>query len=224
MNETAVHSRITTKPDHVPDAAVYDFDMFHDPALVANPHARILELARTAPKIFWTPRNGGHWIFQGQHAVWDAARDPDSFSNESVPHEEMKAILASVPPGSPHVPIPYPLMLDPPLHNMYRQPLQQVFSPKTVMGLKDDIRALAAALIDDMSATGGCDFMAAVAEPLPVQIFLKMFGLPLDMMPAYRALVKENLAQSYRRRQFGRCAAHDEGDRDHARDRAGAPL
>ncbi len=196
MNDAAVLSPPASKPDHVADAVVFDFDMFRDPALVSNPHERILELARNAPKIFWTPRNGGHWIFQGQNAVWDASRDPDSFSNESVPHEEMKAILASIPAGSPRVPIPYPLMLDPPLHNKYRQPLQQVFSPKTVMGLKGDIRQLAVALIDEIAGKGACDFMAAVAEPLPVQIFLKMFGLPLDMMPAYRALVKENLAQS----------------------------
>jgi cytochrome P450 len=172
--------------------------MFHDPELAANPHERILDLALHAPKIFWTPRNGGHWIFQGWNAVWEAARDPDSFSNESVPHEELKRILASVPAGSPHVPVPYPIMLDPPLHQKYRQPLQQVFSPKTVMGLKDSIRELAVTLIDGIAGNGGCDFMAAVAEPLPVQIFLKMFGLPLDMMPAYRALVKENLALSTR--------------------------
>jgi cytochrome P450 len=196
MSEAAVLGPTVSKPGHVPEAAVFDFDMFHDPELGIDPHRRILELARNAPKVFWTPRNGGHWIFQGQNAVWEAARDADSFSNESIPYDELMAILASVPEGSPHVPIPYPLMLDPPLHHKYRQPLQQVFSPRTVMGLKDDIRALAVALIDGLADKDGCDFIAAVAEPLPVQIFLKMFGLPQDMMPAYRALVKENLAQS----------------------------
>ncbi len=196
MSDAVTVSPLAKQPDHVADTVVYDFDMFHDPALVADPHARILDLSRSAPKVFWTPRNGGHWIFQGQNAIWEAARDPNSFSNESIPYEELQAILASVPSGSPHMPIPYPLMLDPPLHEKYRQPLQQVFSPKTVMGLKNDIRSLAVALIDGIADTGGCDFMAAVAEPLPVQIFLKMFGLPLDMMPAYRALVKENLAAS----------------------------
>jgi cytochrome P450 len=37
--------------------------------------------------------------------------------------------------------------------------------------------------------------MSAVAEPLPVQIFLRLFGLPVERMPQYRALVKQNLAQ-----------------------------
>src|SRR5215510_3071907 len=91
----AVLSPPAQRPGHVPEAAVYDYDMFHDPELLTDPHARILQLARSAPKVFWTPRNGGHWIFQGQNAVWEAARDPDSFSNESIPYEELKAILAS---------------------------------------------------------------------------------------------------------------------------------
>jgi cytochrome P450 len=65
------------------------------------------------------------------------------------------------------------------------------------MGLKDDIRGLAVSLIDAFAGQDSCEFMGAVAEPLPVQIFLKMLGLPLDMMPAYRTLVKENfLAQA----------------------------
>jgi cytochrome P450 len=85
-------------------------------------------------------------------------------------------------------------MLDPPLHEKYRKPLQAVFSPKTVMGLKDDIRTLAVDLIEQIAGKDSCEFMGAVAEPLPVQIFLKMLGLPLDMMPAYRALIKENFA------------------------------
>ena len=73
----------------------------------------VLELVRETPEVFWTRRNGGHWVFRGQNAVFDAARDPESFSNESIPHAELLAILAARPPGSPRVPLPYPLMLDP---------------------------------------------------------------------------------------------------------------
>ena len=169
--------------------------MFRDPGLRTNPHDRLLELVHDAPKIFWTPRNGGHWMFLGHDAVADAARDTDSFSNEAIPQEQLQAMLARLPEGTPHVPVPYPLMLDPPRHQQYRQPLLRVFSPKAVKAMQDDIRSLACALIDQILSKGRCEFMSAVAEPLPVQIFLRMFGLPLEMMPAYRALVKENFAQ-----------------------------
>jgi cytochrome P450 len=195
MEEQSAMSQAVRKPDHVADAVFYDFDMFRDPGLRASPHERLLELIRDAPKIFWTPRNGGHWVFLGHNIVADAARDTDSFSNETIPREQLEAMLALLPEGSPHVPVPYPLMLDPPQHQKYRQPLLRVFSPKTVTGLQDSIRSLACALIDKIVGEGRCEFMSAVAEPLPVQIFLKMFGLPLEMMPDYRALVKENFAQ-----------------------------
>jgi len=38
--------------------------------------------------------------------------------------------------------------------------------------------------------------MAAVGEPFPVKVFLKMLGLPVERMPEYRALVKEILTIS----------------------------
>ncbi|MCB2076820.1 MAG: cytochrome P450 [Novosphingobium sp.] len=169
--------------------------MFHDPGLKADPHERILKLASEAPPVFWTPRNGGHWIFLGREAVFDGARDAASFSSEMMPHDQMMTMLQMMPKGSPHIPVPYPILLDPPLHEKYRQPLQGVFSPRTVSGLKDKIRNLAVDLIDPIVDQGRCEFMSSVAEPLPVQIFLKMLGLPLDMMPQYRALVKESFAE-----------------------------
>ena len=50
------------QPEHVPDELVYDWDYNADPAYVADPHARALDLLEHAPSIFWTPRNGGHWV------------------------------------------------------------------------------------------------------------------------------------------------------------------
>jgi hypothetical protein len=61
------------KPDHVPDALVFDYDHYFDPALHQDAHTRILEIAKTAPPIFWTPRHGGHVIGPDElHLVWDA--------------------------------------------------------------------------------------------------------------------------------------------------------
>jgi len=195
MSAADVMSRPVDRPDHVDASRVFDFDMFRDPELMVRPHDRLLELAGKVPEVFWTPRNGGHWISFGHDATFEAARDPEIFSNEAIPHEQLMAMLAQLPPGSPHVPTPFPLMLDPPLHKPYRHPLNLTFSPNTVKRKSDEIRALAAELIDAIVPEGRCEFVAAVAEPLPVSIFLKMFGLPLDKIPVYRALVRENLAQ-----------------------------
>jgi hypothetical protein len=53
----AALSPAAPKPAHVADGLVYDFDLHADPGLLADPHRRILELVRTAPPVFWTPRN-----------------------------------------------------------------------------------------------------------------------------------------------------------------------
>lgn len=195
MTEASAVSEAVSRPDHVPESAVYDFDMFHDPAYVADPHKRIIDLVENAPPVFWTPRNGGHWMIMSHTANFEAARDTESFSSEMVPYEQVEAILANLPPGTPHIPRAYPINLDPPNHAKYRQPLHGVFSPKTINALKDSIRELARELIAEVADDGQCDFMSAVAEPLPVRVFLKMLGLPLEKFAEYRALVKAHLSE-----------------------------
>jgi cytochrome P450 len=197
MSQTAQLSKTVPQPAHVPDSVVYDFDMFLDPAYLADPHRRVQELLEIAPPIFWTPRNGGHWILQGHAANFEAARDTEDFSSEIMPHEMIEKILSQLPPDMPHIPRAYPINLDPPLHAKYRMPLQRVFSPKTINALAGSIRQLAGELIDEIVGRGGCEFMTAVAEPLPVQVFLKMLGLPLERLPEYRALVREHLGSAH---------------------------
>jgi cytochrome P450 len=192
MPNTALNPSLP-RPKHVPESLVYDFDSFRDPGIVRDPHARVLEIIDEAPPIFWTPRNGGHWVLCSHAAIYKAARDPDSFSSEMAPSGQLKAMLAALPPGAPPPLVPAPITFDPPRHAAYRAPLQSAFSPKSVLALKDDIRALAVELIETMKPAGRCEFMMAVAEPMPVTIFLKIFGLPVEKQKEYRALAKAHL-------------------------------
>jgi cytochrome P450 len=188
-------SPATAQPSHVPDALVYDFDVHHDPALLRDPHARIAELAANAPPVFWSPRNGGLWFANSHAANYAASRDTETFSSGFGASPEMMAkLMASLPPGVTRIPQAVPITLDPPEHTKYRLPLQKVFSPKTIGALRDSIRDLARDLVAAVATKGECEFMAEIAEPLPVQVFLKMLGLPLDRMALYRALVKEHMA------------------------------
>jgi cytochrome P450 len=184
------------KPAHVPDAFVVDFDMFFDPAYVANPHDRILELQRTVPPVFWTPRQGGHWMLIGHAANFKASRDWETFSSEVFPRSQMMAMMSQLPKDIGHIPTAVPINIDPPAHGIFRAPLQAAFSPKAALKLADSIRALARELIDKVAARGRCEFMTEIAEPLPVQVFLKVLGLPLERQAEYRALVREQLAST----------------------------
>ena len=103
-------------------------------------------------------------------------------------------MAALLPPGTPRVPQARPINLDPPEHTKYRAPLQKTFSPKAALAMKNDILKLANELIDAVADKGRCDFMPAVAEQLPVRVFIKMFGLPLERHAEYRTLAREHLA------------------------------
>jgi cytochrome P450 len=186
-------SPVTPTPAHVPAAAVYDFDMFLDPALLTDPHERVREMLREAPPFFWTPRNGGHWVALGHKENYAASRDTALFSSELFPREMIPAMLAAV-PGATHLPLPTPINMDPPDHTRFRAPLNAAFSPRAMMARKEEVRALANELIDKVVAQGHCDFIADVAEPLPVQVFLKLMGLPVERMAEFRTLVHEFLA------------------------------
>ncbi len=164
--------------------------------MIERGHERVLEIVRDAPPIFWTPRNGGHWIFAGHGPVSKAFQDSERFTVEVVSYDDIQAAKAALKPGEPEPLITLPNSIDPPRHAVYRAPLQSVFSPSAMMALKGDISAITSELIEEVKPDGGCEFMSAIAEKVPVAIFLKLFGLPLDRQEEYRALVKEHMAGS----------------------------
>ena len=187
------NSLTVDRPAHVPEAAVHAFDYFRDEGLFADPHKRILELVEEAPRLFWTPHNGGHWMAVGYEEAFRILREPESFSSALITAESAGQAGPPTLPDGRRIPMMTPIMMDPPLHTRLRGPLQKTFSPKTVMALADKIEALAANLVDEVSPLGHADFVAAVTEPLPVRIFLEMMGLPDDRIGEFRAMVREVL-------------------------------
>ena len=195
---------VAPRPAHVPEALVYDYDIHTDAALLTDPHARVIDLVAHAPGLFWTPRNGGHWIALRFEDIFRVMREPELFSSAPFSAEQKAALVASMPPGAPRMVELTPILMDPPDHTKYRLPLQRAFSPKAMAGLKDEIEALAESLVAAVVDKGGCDFFVEIAEQLPVRVFLKMMGLPESEMTAYRALVREVFAPTSDPREQGR--------------------
>ena len=73
-----------------------------------------------------------------------------------------------------------PIAFDPPEHTRYRRILQPFFSPRGVAAWLPQVRALARDLIGGVAQRGGCDLVADLAVPLPAQVFLTLFGLPVE--------------------------------------------
>ena len=182
---------LTARPDHVPEAALYDLDLYLDPELIRDPHKRLAEILVDAPPVFWTPHNGGHWVITSYKLNHEASRDTAIFSSELFAPAEMEMMRAHLPAHIKHFPLPTPINLDPPMHTVFRAPLLKFFSPRAMMARQGEVRDLANALIDRVLDQGHCEFIADIAEPLPVQVFLKMMGLPLERLAEFRALVHE---------------------------------
>ena len=180
------------KPDHVPADRVFDFDYNTDAEYCADPHARAADLVAKAPPLFWTPYNGGHWMFQSHKAVHEALRDHAAFSSEHFSPAAFEAMMAEL-PEEERIPAPVPICIDPPLHAKLRQPLFATFSPKSALAMEQDVRALAERLVDAIAPRGRCEFQHDVSDVFPVEIFLQMFGLPVEKEREYRDLAKQHL-------------------------------
>lgn len=178
MFERSIVPSNPAKREHVPENLVYEFDYINDEGLKIDPHARLAQVQREAPPIFYTHFNGGHWCAQGYEELSHMLRETDSFSSCSL----------AIPPMQGE-PIRIPLNLDPPQHGLYRRVLNHAFAPKAIMALEPEIRERTKDLIDKVLDKGGCEFLEAVAEPLPVLLFLKLAGMPASRMREFRTWV-----------------------------------
>lgn len=155
------------KPAHVPDHLVYDFD-FYALGGESDIHRAWLRL-RDAPDIFWTPRNGGHWVatrgediqaIQLDHARFSHKRHYIPFNPEAFPA--------------------YPLHLDPPDQKPYRDLIASSFLPKHLRELEGAVTGIARELVARLAPQGRCEFVGDFAQHLPIIVILHLLDLPME--------------------------------------------
>lgn len=73
-----------------------------------------------------------------------------------------------------------PLALDPPDHTRFRKILQPFFSPHTLGEMLPSLQQQAIEIIEQVAAKDECEVVADIAIPYPSQVFLTLFGLPLE--------------------------------------------
>jgi len=160
-------------PLHVPPELVFDFDFWVLPDEFDDPFDLWASLEkRGAPEIFYTPANGGHWVFRRFSDIYDIYRDWESFGTYPM----------GVPARGGGAKKLIPAEIDPPMHQTYRRVLVPLFAPAAMQTRGERIRHLAATLIEELRPSGHCDFSAAFALKLPTTIFLEICGLPLAML------------------------------------------
>ncbi|OBF56161.1 cytochrome [Mycobacterium sp. 852002-50816_SCH5313054-b] len=110
----------------------------------------------------------GHYYLTRREDVLAALRNPKVFSSR----------LALQPPGL-QLPV-VPLAFDPPEHTRYRKILQPYFSPQGLSKSRPVLQRHAAEMIAELAARGECEVMADFARLYPFQVFLDLYGLPLQ--------------------------------------------
>ncbi len=157
-----------TVPAHVPAERVFDFDIYQDPRLAEDAVEAYNALRRESPDIFYTPRQGGHWVVTRFEDVMKIMHSQDVFSAEKT--------VVPVPPPELAVPIP-PLDMNDPEHRKYRVLLNQFLGPEAVRKLEQDSRRLAIDTINAVLPNGKCEFVTEVGMPIPILLFLKLVGM-----------------------------------------------
>jgi cytochrome P450 len=73
-----------------------------------------------------------------------------------------------------------PIAFDPPEHTRFRRILHPYFSMQTLGAVLPSLQQQAIDVIDKIAANGGCEVVSELAIPYPSQVFLTLFGLPLE--------------------------------------------
>ena len=81
-----------------------------------------------------------------------------------------------------------PLQIDPPDHRKYRRLLDPLFAVSRMREREPAIRSLVNELIDGFVDEREIDFVQRFSTPFPSQVFLTMFGLPMDDLPLFLAM------------------------------------
>lgn len=110
----------------------------------------------------------GWYYFTRRDDVLTALRDPETYSSRTD-YDDMISPVPLVPLG-----------FDPPEHTRYRRLLHPYFSPQTLSALLPSLQAQVIDIIDEIATRPDCEVMADLAIPYPSQVFLTLFGLPLE--------------------------------------------
>jgi cytochrome P450 len=177
-------SLLAERPSNVPEDLMVDFDMYDLPGYEDDVQLAYRAFQQNCPDIFWTPRNGGHWVATRAEDIQVMQRDHERFSHNRItlpkkPDDAVRMI---------------PLELDPPEHTGFRRPLMRALLPKVVDSMETKIREHCIALIEGFKAKGECEFVKEFGQVLPVVIFLDMVDLPREdrhyLLPITDAVVR----------------------------------
>lgn len=157
---------LVPRPSHVPEELVQDFDFFHFADSESDNYLAWKQVQSSSPRLFWTPRNGGHWVATRAEDIKLIFEDYERFSSR---HESI--------PTTHDFRFP-PVEYDPPSHLEYRKLIVPFFTPNRMGRLRQLARDLTVELIEGFKDRGECEFYGEFGLQMPIGIFLHLVDLP----------------------------------------------
>lgn len=140
------------------------------PEIARNPQPTYQALRAAAPVM---ALEGVGVLVSSRTGVDTVLRNPEIFSSSTQAHD-LKAPRPLI-----------PLQIDPPDHRKYRKILDPLFAPQRMRPLEESVTTLVNDLIDEIVDFDEIDFARAFSVPFPSQVFLTLFGLPLEDLPVF---------------------------------------
>ncbi|PMB50420.1 cytochrome P450 [Fischerella thermalis CCMEE 5201] len=157
-----------------------EFQPFVQPQL-DDPYS-FFQPAREEEPIFHSPILNGY-VLTRYEDILNVLKDPTKFSSA----DNLKPIVTFTPEVIGVLRQGFPFVADlvnsdGDLHKRLRAPFVKVFAPERLQALEDSIRAIANRLVDNFINDGQADIVSQFTYPLPLEVILTMYGVPLEMM------------------------------------------
>lgn len=149
-------------------------DLCYDPYNVdlnMNPHPVFARIREEAP-LYYNEQHDFYALSRFDD-VNRAVIDHDTFiSGRGALLEIIKSGM-EIPPGTL-------IFEDPPIHNIHRNLLSRVFTPRKVSALEPAIREFTARCLDPIVGGGKFDFVNDLGEQMPMRVIGMLLGIPED--------------------------------------------
>ncbi len=157
-------------------STVADQDLL-SPELTENPFAYFAELRASDP-VHWAPASKA-WLLTRYDDVVAAFGDPRLSSDRVRPLLDVLPAQRRAEYG-PMLEIisRWMVVTDPPVHTRLNRLASRAFRQQRVSAMSGWIGELVEELLDDFVASGGDDFLAGLAYPLPAAVIARMMGVP----------------------------------------------
>ncbi|HTY26755.1 MAG TPA: cytochrome P450 [Mycobacterium sp.] len=147
-------------------------DLHYDPydvELNIDPYPMFARLREEAP-LYYNPQQDFYAVSRYDD-VNKALIDHETFiSGRGALLEIIKSGM-EIPPGTL-------IFEDPPIHNIHRNLLSRLFTPRKVAALEPQIREFTARCLDPLVGTGHFDFVNDLGEQMPMRVIGMLLGIP----------------------------------------------